>query len=239
MLQWINDRVKHFGWFFIAPIAATFVLWGVHGLVDFTTKVDKGLQVNGVDLPVERIRNAYQEQLAQLRRMMPDGDVPAPSLENTRKSLIDRYVGATLLNQQVDKQNYVVTDQQVVDSIHQVQAFQVGGQFNRDAYEGLLRQQGYSPLSFEAEERQSLRTRQLEGGIVLSAFVTPGEMASTIALQKETREVGYAIVPFAKYLAGANPDAAALSRARRSVSPAAARASWQSLPLPPGTHPGR
>ena len=38
MLQWINDRMKVIGWIFILPLALVFAVWGVHGLVDFTTR---------------------------------------------------------------------------------------------------------------------------------------------------------------------------------------------------------
>ncbi len=211
MLQWINDRFKHFGWILLAPLALSFALWGVHGLVDFSSKLDKGLKVNGEELSVDALRNSYQDQVTQLHRMIPDGEIPASLLEGARRSLLDRYVGAALLNQQVTKQHFVVTDQQVVESIREIPAFQVGGHFDRDAYEGLLRQQGLSPQRFEAEERQSLRSRQLEGGLVVSAFVTPQEFNRTIALEKESRDAGYVLIPQAKYLAQMNPDAAALS----------------------------
>jgi peptidyl-prolyl cis-trans isomerase D len=211
MLQWINDRVKHFGWILLAPIALTFVVWGVHGIADFSTQSSKGLKVNGVDVPVERIRRAYQEQMSQLRRFIPDGELPAALVESTRKSLLDRFVGSALLDGQAEAQKYIVTDQQVIDAIHQIPAFQVGGQFNRDAYEAALRQEGYTWQRFEAEERQSLRSRQLEGGLAISAFLTPQEYARTVALEKETRETSWVLVPAAKYAALVHPDDKALN----------------------------
>ena len=211
MLQWINDRVKHFGWILLAPIALTFVVWGVHGIADFSTETAKGLKVNGVDVPIDRLRNSYQEQMAQLRRIVPDGDLPATIVESTKKSLVDRYVGMALLDAQSDAQKYVVTDQQVIDSIHQLPVFQVGGQFNRDAYEAALRQEGYTPQRFEAEERKSLRSRQLEGGIAVSAFLTPQEYARTVALEKESRDTSWVLIPAAKYAASVHPDDKALA----------------------------
>ena len=80
MLQWINDRMKVIGWIFILPLALVFAVWGVHGIVDFTTRQDRGLRVNGEDVNLERIRQAYQEQLVQLNRVYPD-EVPAAWLE--------------------------------------------------------------------------------------------------------------------------------------------------------------
>ncbi len=211
MLQWINDRVKHLGWILLAPIALTFVVWGVHGIADFSTQASQGLKVNGQDLPTDRLRASYQEQIGQFRSILPDGEVSPAVIEATKKSLIDRYVGSALLDSQIDAQHYVVTDQQVVDAIHQVPAFQIGGVFNRDAYEGALRQQGYTPQRFEAEERKSLRSRELEGGLTLSAFVTPLEFKNTVALEKETRDAAYVLIPAARFRAAVHPDDKALS----------------------------
>ena len=209
MLQWINDRAKHFGWIIAAPLALTFAVWGVHGLVDFTSGAAKGAKINGEEVSLQPLRNAYQQQLADLHRLVPDGEVPQALIDSTRQSLVDRFVGSTLLNQQARKQRFIVTDQQVVESIHAIGAFQVGGKFERDAYEGLLHQQGLTPARFEAEQRQSLLSRQLEGGLSVSAFVTQTELERAVALQKETREAGYVLVPVAKYVAAATPDAAA------------------------------
>ena len=45
MLQWINDRMKVIGWIFILPLALVFAVWGVTGIVDFTSAQGRGLTV--------------------------------------------------------------------------------------------------------------------------------------------------------------------------------------------------
>ncbi len=209
MLQWINDRMKHIGWIVILPLGLVFSVWGVHGIVDFTTRQDRGLRVNGEEVNLERIRQAYQEQLVQLNRLYPD-EVPADVRKATQDRVVEQFVNTALLDQQVKEQHYVVSDKDVVDSIAQFQGFQVNGQFNKDAYYALLQAQGYTPDRFEAEQRQLLRVRSLESALFLTSFATPVEIAREAALKGEQRELSYAVMPLAKYLGAAKPDEAAV-----------------------------
>ncbi len=210
MLQWINDRMKVFGWLFIAPLAVVFVFWGVQGIVSFSTRQDKGLSVNGQDVPVERVREAYQRQLAQMNRIYPD-EVPAQVRTEAQQRLVDEYVNTELVTQKTDQLRYVVTDSDVIDSIHAYDGFQVAGKFDRSAYEALLRAQGYTPQRFEIEQRQLLKSRALESGIFISAFATPTDLVRAAALKGETREAGYAVLPLAKYAPAAKADEAAIA----------------------------
>jgi peptidyl-prolyl cis-trans isomerase D len=209
MLQWINDRMKVIGWIFILPLALVFAVWGVHGIVDFTTRSDRGLRVNGEEVNLERVRQAYQEQLVQLNRIYPD-EVPADVKKATQDRVVEQFVNTALLDQRVKELGYVVSDKDVVESIAQYPGFQVAGQFNKDAYYSLLAAQGYTPERFEAEQRQLLKVRALESGLFVSSFATPAEVAREAALKGEQRELAVAIVPLARYLATAKPDEAAV-----------------------------
>ena len=210
MMQWINDRVKVFGWFIVVPLGLMFAVWGVHGIVDFSARQDKGLRVNGEDLNVERVRQAYMEQLAQLARVYPN-EVPAAVRSSTQQRIVDEFVSTALIDQRTAAMHYQVSDKDVVDSIHSYKGFQVNGEFNRDAYFTMLREQGYKPERFEDEQRELLRARTLQSGLLVSSFVTPVELTRLVALRDETREIGYAVLPLAKFLATAKVDDAAIA----------------------------
>jgi peptidyl-prolyl cis-trans isomerase D len=209
MLQWINDRMKVIGWIFILPLALVFAVWGVHGLVDFTTSQDRGLRVNGQDVDLERLRQVYQQQIAQAHQAYGD-EIPAEVTQDIRKSIVDAFVAQSLLNQKVEERRFVVGDREVVDSIHALPNFQVDGKFNKDSYHALLRGQGISPAEFEAQQRQELRARQLEAGLFLSSFATPKELERAAALRGETREMAFAIVPAERFVKTVKVDDAAL-----------------------------
>src|SRR5450631_455962 len=116
MLQWINDRMKVFGWLIITPIIIVFVFWGVQGIVSFTTRQDKGLQVNGEAVDLQRVRQAYQQQLAQLSRAYP-GEIPATARTEAQQRLVDEFVATALIRQKTDELGYTVSDADVLRSI--------------------------------------------------------------------------------------------------------------------------
>ena len=152
MLQWINDRMKVIGWFFLMPLSLVFAVWGVHGIVDFTANMDRGLKVNGQEANLEQIRQTYQQRLADATRAYPEG-MPDEAKKKVQQSVIDDYVATTLIDQKVAEQHYSASDAEVVASIKSYQGFQVGGEFNKDAYYALLKARGYTPEKFEAEQR--------------------------------------------------------------------------------------
>ena len=207
MLQWINDRFKKIGWILIAPMALSFAVWGVHGIVDFSSKRDQGLRVNGEDVNPERVRRAYQQELVELNRRYPD-DLPAAVRASTQKQIVDEFVNTKLIEQKTKQLNYTVTDADVIDSVKSYQGFQVAGEFNKSAYEIALRSQGYTPERFEAEQRDLLKARALEGGLMVSSFALPQELAEAAALRGETRELSYVTIPLTRFIALAKPDQA-------------------------------
>ena len=136
--------------------------------------------------------------------------MPPEIRSRLQQEVVDQFVNTALITQQVKAQGYVVSDRDVVEAIQRYPGFQVDGKFNRDAYYSLLRARGYSPEKFEAEERLRLRGEMLQGGLMVSTFATAKETARSTALRGETRELSYAVLPAAKFLPPAPPDARAL-----------------------------
>lgn len=209
MLQWINDRMKVIGWIFILPLALVFAVWGVTGIVDFTSTQGRGLTVNGEEVPAEMVRRAYQNQIAELHRVFPD-EIPQDVQNELRKSIVDRYVSTELLDQKTQALRYVVTEREIVEATQNFEPFKVGGTYNREAAQAFLRANGMSATEFEAQQRQDLRLRQLAGGLNVSAFATAKEIETAARLRGEQRELAYAVVPVSRYLATAKPDEAAV-----------------------------
>jgi peptidyl-prolyl cis-trans isomerase D len=210
MLQYIHDKLSgKLAYILLGALALVFSVWGVQGIVSFSAKREAGMRVNGQDIDSERVRRAYQEQIAQISRAFK-GDLPAPIKARAQQVVTDQFVAVALLDQHSQKLGYTVSDADVVRAIQGEQAFQVDGKFNRDSYVGQLRMQGYTPAMFEAEERKDLRDRQIEAGLRLSAFATEAEVKRLAALENETRTIAYAAIPAAKFLPTVHADAAAI-----------------------------
>src|SRR5512141_1000582 len=208
MLQQIRDKIS--GWFatvFLGAIAVVFVFWGIR----FENSVDKAAAtVNGEKIPLAMVRKAWQERQTELQQQLR-GEIPPAVAKREQDEMIDGFVSRELLTQRARDMGYVVSDQELAETLYAIPALQVDGKFSRDRYAALLRQQGRTEPEFEREFRRDLETAQLRGGIALSSFVTPGELRRRLSIESETRDVEYAVIPAASYAAAATVTPAAVA----------------------------
>ena len=197
MLQQIRDKIS--GWFaivFLGAIAVVFIFWGIR----FESSVDKAAAtVNGESIPLGMVRKAWQERQTELQQQLK-AELPPALVKSEQEQLISGFIGRQLLVQRAHDMGYVVSDQELAETLYAIPALQVEGKFSRDRYGALLRQQGRTEAEFESEFRRDLETSQLRGGIGLSSFLTPGELRRRVTLEGETRDVEYAVLPAAGFL---------------------------------------
>ena len=156
------------------------------------------------------MRQAWQERQSESAAALRD-ELPAELVKCEQQQLLDDFIGREVLVQRAHESGYRVSDRDLAETLSQIPALQVDGQFSRDRYAALLRQQGRSEAEFEREFRRDLESSQLQNALALSSFVTPGEMKRRIELEGETREVAYVVVPAAGFAAQAQvtPEAVA------------------------------
>lgn len=196
MLQTIRDKIT--GWVataFLGVIALVFIFWGV----DFqSTAGNFAAKVNGQKIASETVRRAWQQRQSQLQQMMR-GELPADMVKSQQQAMLDEFVRSNLLAQRADKFGYRVSDDILAQRILEFPELQIDGKFSRDRYAMLLRQQGRTEPQFESELRSDLAIRQIQGGIVESAFVAPYELERRFALEKQERELDYALIPTSEF----------------------------------------
>ncbi|HEY6643564.1 SurA N-terminal domain-containing protein [Povalibacter sp.] len=201
MLQTIRDKAS--GWvatIFLGAIAVVFVFWGVDfqsGATSVAAKVD------GTKIPAETVRRAWQQRQSQLQQMMR-ADLPPEMVKSQQQAILDEQIRTTLLTQRAEELGYRVSDEELAKRIFEFPELQVDGKFSRDRYAMLLRQQGRTEPQFEAELRSSLAIVQLQSGVMQSAFVAPYEADRRFALEKQERELDYALIPTSDFSGQAN-----------------------------------
>ena len=191
MLQTIRDKTG--GWIaalFLGAIAVVFVFWGIN----FEgANVTYAAKVNGEKIPVETVTRAWQQRLSQMQQMLR-GEIPEDMLKMQQRAMLDEFVRRELLSQRAKELGYRISDAALAEQIVGYPQLQVDGKFSRDRYAMLLRQQGRTEPQFEAELRSELAIMAIQNGIVDSAFLTPAELDRRYALEKQEREVDYALI---------------------------------------------
>ncbi len=196
MLQAIREKLLgRFAVLFLGAIAVVFIFWGI----DFrNAAVVYAAKVNGERVPVETVRRAWQDQLSRLQQMTR-GELPEELMKAQQQALLNEFVRVTLLRQHAEDLGYRTSDALVAETIMSLPDLQVDGKFSRDRYAAALRSQGRTETQFENELRQSLTIGQIQNGIALSAFVTPGELARRQALLGEQRQIDYVVLQAATF----------------------------------------
>ncbi len=198
MLQTIRDKISGVvAIAFLGVIAVVFIFWGVDfqtGAQNFAAKVD------GEAIPAETLRSAWQQRQSQLQQMLSD-ELPPDMVKSQQAALLDQYVQRELLKQRAERFGYHVSDQELAKQIMEIPAFVVDGKFSKDRYNALLRSRGMSETGFEADMQEGLLIEQLRGAVVDSAFVAPYELDRRYAIERQEREIDYALIPAASFAA--------------------------------------
>lgn len=212
LLQKIRDHAK--GWFaytIVGLLTIPFAVWGINYYFEAGGPMDAAV-VGGGKITLQEFQRAYQQQRQQLQAMLGGSADPA-LLEGPRlkQDVLRQLIDERVLDQVVRDHGFRVGDRQLHDALVALPVFQQSGGFNKDLYERLLRNQGYTATMFEESLRQSLTTGQLRDGVVESTLITPTDMEQIVALLKQQRDLQYAVLPLERYVAKASVDDAAIA----------------------------
>lgn len=205
MLQAIRDRAQ--SWIVILIIGmlilalAAFV-WDSYFGPDPKVPV---ASVDGEKITQNDFQQAYQRERARLQAMLPKGaDINQliPDDAEFKKNILQSLINEQLINKTAMDAGYRVSDQWIRQQIQGYQGFMTDGRFDRNLYDQFLRQQGTSASGFEQKLRRDELIQQYRAGIGLSAWVTPAERDRLLSLQLQRRDIGYAVVPVSKFIAG-------------------------------------
>jgi peptidyl-prolyl cis-trans isomerase D len=202
MLQIIRDKMT--GWFayvLLGALAFFFIFWGVE--MRSASGSNYAAKVNGDRISLETVNRAWQERQQSLLQSFR-GEIPEPFKKSAQQDILEEKIQSLLLNQQVNLRGYRVGDTELRKAVQAAPNWQVDGKFSVDQYNLAARQKGMSPAQFAEDLRVTLLQRQLIGGIYNSSFVTPAELQRRHALEAEQRELDYALIPMAGFMATAN-----------------------------------
>lgn len=197
MLQDIREKITGpVAWIFLGIIAVVFIFWGI----DFqSTAVTYAAKVDGQSISAQEVRRVWQQQQARLQQMFR-AELPEEMVKAQQAQILDTFVRRTLLERRAEEFGYRVSNEALAQHIRQMPEFQVDGKFENDRYFGQLRSAGLSEAQFEEDLRRTLVIGQLQSGIVDSAFALPFELDRRFQLEKQEREISYALIAANEFL---------------------------------------
>ncbi len=152
--------------------------------------------VNDQEITVSEFNASFQNYRRRLQAQM--GTAFDPELFDqaiVRRQFLDQLIDEELMAQASLEAGLAVADQHLLDSIMQMESFQVDGEFNVDVYQARLAAQGLTPKQFEANMRSSLVQTQLLVAIGDSSISTNWELNDYARLVDQQRGFKAVIVP--------------------------------------------
>jgi len=163
--------------FVLGAIVVVFVFWGVGSFR--SEKANRVALVNGEAITVEEYREAYNNIIEQLRQQFGNNlnDSLLEMLQIDQQA-IDQLIDQRLIMREAKRLNFRVTDRELIDSIHKINAFQSAGIFDKSLYERVLSRNRLTPEAFEVLQRKSLLLERVK------AFIEDGiKVSGTEALE--------------------------------------------------------
>lgn len=190
------QRNKRITQIILALIFLPFALFGVEQYFSSIGGGEYVAKVGSYKITQQEFTEAMRDEQEKMRRQMGDKFNPI-ILEDpeTRAAVLDNLIKQHLLLARAARAGLTANDTQLKKVISEYSAFQENGKFSRARYETLLRNQGLSPLTFEARLRQDMVLAQLSGAFE-SEFLPQTVADRLIRITEQQREVSqYVISP--------------------------------------------
>ena len=160
MFDFVNKK-KRIVQIVLAVATLPFLFWGIESYRTGESE-DTVAQVAGEKISRQEFEQALREQQDSMRAAMGENfNADLLNRPEMRSAVLDGLIQQRLLKHESARVGLAVPDDQLVEMIRNISAFQENGDFSKQRYEELLRGQGMTPRAFEARVRQELMRQQL------------------------------------------------------------------------------
>lgn len=174
----------------VGLIIVSFAVTGVGSYLG-SSSTQAAATVNGEEITLTEVEVAYQNQRARMESQFGDSVAAAFAneayLETFRKQVLEQLISEKLVEQKANEIGLRVSTEQIKQTIFEIDAFKLAGQFDNDTFKAVIARQNFTPASFRDYLRKQMTTEQLRNVINGSSFSIDDEVASILRLQNQTR----------------------------------------------------
>lgn len=214
MFDFVRKHTKVMMFLMFLLIIPAFVLVGVDGFKSINAGGDAVAKVGSHNITQGEWDAAHKNEVDRLRASMPNLDAKLLESPEARYVTLERLVRERVLSEAAQSSRLNTTDARLARELQQNPTIaslrKPDGTLDMERYRQLAGSQGLTPEGFEARVRNDLSVRQVESGIVGTAF-SPAALAD-VSLNAffEKREVQIAKFSPADFAAKVNPSDAEL-----------------------------
>ncbi|MGH8671070.1 MAG: SurA N-terminal domain-containing protein [Burkholderiales bacterium] len=191
MLEAIRRVTK--GWLaklILALITIPFALWGVESYVSNTDSAALVARIGDQRITQQEFLDALKSRRVQLQQSLGANFDPAMLEQNEfREALIEQLIDQRVLAEAARKSGYTVSDQELATTIAAYADFQEDGRFSQTRFERILRNQGITPLQFDAMMRADAVVNQYSTAVAGSVSIPRSVLLRVLTANEQQREV--------------------------------------------------
>ncbi|NDF80672.1 MAG: peptidylprolyl isomerase [Methylophilaceae bacterium] len=188
----------------LALILIPFALFGIDSYLNQAGNNLSIAKVNGYKIALPE----YNRAIENVRnRMMTEGKKVDPAMFDSfefKESVVDGLISKQLVNNDIKKSKFKITDQQLSQYIIGMPEFQKDGKFSQELYDKVLQSNQLTPKKFEESIRNDLLIQQVRDGLQKLTFIPPNNLAETLKASSQQREISVAEFKTKEYMAKAN-----------------------------------
>jgi peptidyl-prolyl cis-trans isomerase D len=173
-------------------IAVSFAIWGIGDIFRGFGR-NAVAMVGGTEISIEQFRQFYNDRLQQLGRQV--GRPITPDEARARgldRQLLAQLVAETTIDEQAKQLRLGIDNAEIAKRITSDPSFRgANGQFDRQRFEQIIRQAGFTESRFIEEQRRSMLRRQLAQSITGDLKVPATALAALNQYQNEKRQIEY------------------------------------------------
>jgi peptidyl-prolyl cis-trans isomerase D len=184
----------------LALITVPFALFGIDSYLNSAGSNVAVAKVNGSKISLQEYGKAVELVRNNLQK---DGQkVDAALLESAelKQSVLDGLITRRLVNAEIIKSNFKISDEQLNQHILGIPDFQENGKFSEEVYQKVLAANKLTATKFEQEQRSDLLTQQARDGLGMLVSM-PSDVADiTLQYAHQQREVSVADIKTAQFV---------------------------------------
>ncbi len=195
-------------------LIASFAVWGIGDVVSGGGRERTVARVGSATVSLSEATEAYQRELAQLRRSFGGQFEPtAPIRQAIAEAALGRLIALRALDLEAERLGVVVPDEALREAVFAAEPFRgADGRFSRIQFQAFLRNQGLTEQRFLELLRGDLARGQVVGSIRVGALAPEALTAALFSHRNERRVADLVELPFSAAPAPPEPTEEQLRR---------------------------
>jgi peptidyl-prolyl cis-trans isomerase D len=177
----------------LGAIVVVFVLWGVG--TNQQSSNPEVARVADQSISYSQWAQAYQMQVDNIRRQFGSNlDEETLKALNLKEQALNQLIDRVVLVREAEAMGFRVSDEEVMDHIRSIPAFQSNGNFSPPQYRQMLAQLRLTPEEFEVSQREDLLIQKISDVISRAAKVTRSEAEDWYRWQNAAVNLEYVLI---------------------------------------------